>query len=140
MSTCMLQENHRMFYGAVMNFYDTLREQIRQMAEQSNLNQVAKKACVDRAGLKRFIDGERDLNGETLRKVIDNLGFTVKGPSDRPGPDIDAIKKKIIADVVTACWDAPLDSETRERIISAVTGKEPTKKDDERHRQPAVGE
>jgi hypothetical protein len=126
MSACLLHQREHLFYGAVMNFYDMLRTEIRRMAEESNLNQVAKKAGINRSGLKRFIDGERDLRGESLQKVIDNLGFQIRGPHfvDKC-EDATRIKKEILAAVVTACWDSPIDAETRERIISAVTGKEP---------------
>ncbi len=74
-----------------MSFRNELIYALREMERQlGSLNQVATRLCVDRAGLKRFLDNERGLTSRTLEKILDGLdahivwGFQIDPEDESP--------------------------------------------------------
>lgn len=61
-----------------MSFYEDLATAIHRLElELGNLNKVAAYLGVDRAGLKRFIDGERGLRSQSIEKILDTMGAKI---------------------------------------------------------------
>lgn len=85
-----------------MSFRNELIHALRKLERQlGSLNQVSVRLRVDRAGLKRFIDGERGLTSRTLERILDGMGAHIAyGDRGHQGNSPPAVYEKHVAQVL----------------------------------------
>ena len=124
MSTSMLRNEFFEEYVFGMKFSDFLRESLRKMSDDTNLNKVAKKAQVDRSQLARFLEGERGLSVESVEKILDNLKFQIFAPEQKIGATEEEVRGKLAERVMRVMAENGVDRDTRALVYDAICGIE----------------
>lgn len=138
MSASSLREKDDSWYSEDMKFYDFLRESLRRLQGRENLSRFAKRAGVDRASLARFLDGERGLTGESIEKILDNLGFQLLSPGEKAETkDLKSEIDRINADVFRVLASRGVSSEIITEVQRAIMNIEAV---EQPSRRQAAGE